>query len=218
MKVPSQERLVWALNPKTLKVKAKIQKVGKKGGWTKGRSVKLQDVEFQASAFLTETDRKILLKLRAGKLKSGHRGWLKITHSSVLEALKEHPHLYLQSGRQLRLSSDQPCLQVTEQNDVVHLKLEPAGLPGTNFALKQTVPYHHAIVIYDQDHMAFQKTLGTGGLKIASNEVGRIQSILARASQLGLKIESSCPATGELEERTLASLIAIRLYPQGGGL
>jgi SNF2 family DNA or RNA helicase len=214
----NQQRLVWALNPKTLKVKAKIQKLGKKGRWTKGRSVKLRDIEYQARAFLTDTDRKILFKLQSGNPKSGYRGWLKITHSSILEALKEHPHLYLQNGREIRLSSGEPCLQVTEQNDVLHITLEPAVSRSTNFALKQIIPYHHAIVIYGTEHMELQKTLRTGGLRISSIKVEQIQTILARASKLGLKIESSFPSGGELEERTMPSKLVVRLYPKGGGL
>ena len=100
---PENVRLVWRIDWRDgargeLRLKPVLQKQGKKGGWTAGQSVRLEDLATDDRGQFREEDRRAAAFLLADRHRTfGLPLW------SALKALVGHPHVTLTSAPQLEL-------------------------------------------------------------------------------------------------------------------
>ncbi|WP_035245644.1 DEAD/DEAH box helicase [Desulfogranum mediterraneum] len=146
------ERLVWLISIDDeygeCEIVPKLQKLGKGGKWTKGRSVALSRLSAGVNtlSFLTSQDRRVV----AAIAKSHTSSWgyysstpsYTLRESQALPALVDHPLLFWadQPSVQVELVKGEPELHVLEGANGYQLELSPLLEEGESFGLVRESP------------------------------------------------------------------------------
>ena len=194
------QRLIWLFNHSETYnfcyISPRLQVISKKGTWTKGRPVALQNL-YQNNHImegLTEQDRRVCRGIKEEYYRTSYKyGKTEYTMDNeiALPALVGHPLLFLESSPevQVELVPAEPEMQLIKENDRLKLTVFPALTSDemmvvkdtpTRFKLIRCSAKQNAII----DLLGKELTIPKSGEKLAGAVVDSLSSIITIHSDL----------------------------------
>jgi SNF2 family DNA or RNA helicase len=199
-KIVVDQRLIWLFNHSETYnfcyISPRIQVISKKGTWTKGRPVALQNL-YQNNHImeeLTEQDRRVCRGIKEEYYRTSYKyGKTEYTMDNeiALPALVGHPLLFLESSPdvQVELVSAEPEMQLTKENGRLKLTVFPARTSDEMMVVKDT-PTRFKLIRCSDKQKAIINLLGEelaiprSGEKLAGEVVESLSSIITIHSDL----------------------------------
>ncbi len=181
-------RLIWWLDPKTLALSPREQKLKKDGSWTKGNAVSLENQrDLTNYDYLTNADLKICNII----INSNKPSQSKLNAQTLLAAVN-HPALYWPNDTQQNISvtSSAPTLFITEHGK--HLKLTLQPFPDSNTSVIKESAYKINVVIFTRQHKKIANILSNKGLTVPAEAKQKVlESISSIAPSLAIHTDIS---------------------------
>ena len=220
--VASGERLVWHIEPFVARreVEPRLQKLSRKGAWSSGRLLELDEIWSKPPACADSADIKVfdaLARVSAGKMQLGYATRLELQHAAML-ALVGHPRVYLKNRPEspVELVRGAVALLVRRFPEYLELKLDPP-------------PVSHPMVLAQQDgaqvrlfdisqrHVQLGHMIDSG-LKIPLQAETQLKETLAGLAAAGLVVRSDIELEADGESSSADATLLIRLTPWGDGM
>lgn len=200
VKRDAQQRLIWLFNHSEAYnfcyISPRLQIISKKGTWTKGRPVALQNLYRNNHTMegLTEQDRRVCRGIKEEYYRSSYRyGKTEyiMDHEIALPALVGHPLVFLESspGVQIEFVLAEPEMQLIKENGRLKLTVFPPRTSDgmmvvkdtpTRFKLIRCSAEQNAII----DLLGEELTIPKAGEKLAGAVVDSLSSIITIHSDL----------------------------------
>ncbi len=203
--VEPEERLIWSVaqTPKGWEVTPKHQTQGKKGGWTKGRSL---DLHRHPPPCADEHDKAVFRLVLTGD----H------TPAKILLSLVGHPRVFHgDSGQPMEILEGHPEFQVHEVAEGLRVRIEPPCLSPTGIAVHEEGLSTLKVYRYDQLLRQFSEILGAG-LEVPTSEQASVQTLLDHLPA-GVAVASDLATAVAAEVEADCSLV-MRIRPWREGL
>ena len=231
---PADERLVWLLGGTQpgaagLFVEPRVQKLAKKGGWTKGREVALKRLfhERDTLDFLTDQDTRVCEGLESY---DQHRSWGRYAQAGyrfridrALQRLVRHPLIFLYEDPTVRveLVGGDPELRVgaTPDGTELLLQLAPPIPPGKlEVAVGRESPTRFRVVTVTEEHRRMAAILGTSGLRVPAASQDEVLAAVNAVASLVTVQSAIGGGSGDAEAVAADARPHLQLLPQGEGL
>ncbi|WPD21331.1 MAG: DEAD/DEAH box helicase [Candidatus Electrothrix scaldis] len=221
--VSAEQRLIWLFKYRphshSCSLTPKLQKITKKGTWTKGRQVGLKNLHNNHLTLdgLTDQDHRICQAIHQEYYSSGWYGYsseYEFNYDQALPALVGHPLLFLEDKPdiQVELVLSEPKLEINEEKGKLRLALSPpppSAQDETTKLIKDT-PTRFKLYRFTEQHREIGKYLGKGmsipksGAKKAQQVVESLSSMVTVLSDLDGATEAE---TREADSRPHAHIL-----------
>ena len=233
-KPSADERLVWWLggtDPASggLQLEPRLQKLSKKGTWTKGREVALKRLLDDRDSL----DCLTIQDIRVCECVSSYdeySGWRRYTHKvynfrtdRALQRLVDHPLVFMREDPAVRLElvAGEPELRVggTSDGDQLLLQLHPSFPPtGSNVVVARESATRYRVVTLTEEHRRMAAILGPSGLRVPAASRDEVLETLRAIASL-VTVQSAIGGdTGDADTVTADSRLHVLLLPQAEGL
>ncbi|WP_457552320.1 DEAD/DEAH box helicase [Desulfobacula sp.] len=203
----NSQRLIWILyhsekyNSGT--IAPRLQKLSKKGVWTKGRAVGLKNLRHnhQAMEGLTDQDRQVAGTITEYSYRSGYRSYYDVEYTfdekKALPALVGHPLLFLEDSLEspVELFMGEPEVRLRKHKGKMKLSIHPMP-PEVDESVRiiKETPTRYKVVLFSSKHTNIARVLGNTGIelpkkaeKMAGQAVASIASLVQVNSDLAIK-------------------------------
>jgi len=196
----ADQRLIWLFNHNETYnycfITPRLQKISKKGTWTKGRPVALKNLyqNHHTMEGLTEQDRRVCRAIKEEYYRTSYRyGKTEYTMDQdiALTALAGHPLLFLENSPEVRveLVSAEPEMQLIKEQGRLKLAVFPARTSDEMTVVKDTPTRFKLIRFSSQqneiiDLLGKELTIPKSGEKLAGEVVDSLSSIITVHSDL----------------------------------
>ncbi|MBW1635366.1 MAG: ATP-dependent helicase [Deltaproteobacteria bacterium] len=226
-KTDGEQRLIWlfSYNEKynSLFLEPRLQKLGKSGKWTKGRSIALKTLAAKAVGMkgLTDQDLRICSTIKQ-EVERGGWGYSRQTvyhfdENLVLPQLVDHPLLLSpESMLQVELIRAEPEMRIQKIRGKIKIFLEPQPGNDQSFAVVQESSSRYLLYHFNKNHQQLSQTLGTGMDVPAQGE--ELARRTADALSTMITVQSDIGGGTEAEEVKADATPRIQLLPAGKGL
>jgi len=207
----SEQRLIWLFSHEEqfnyTNIAPRIQKMSKKGSWTKGRPVALKTLyhDYNTMEGLTDQDQRVCQAIKEDYYRSSWRyGKTEYVLSDklALPALVGHPLLFLENspGVRVELVVSEPEMRIKKANGKLQLSIFPdtAKVDMEIMVVKDT-PTRYKIIRFTDEHMRIIQLLGEG-LTIPRSGEKMVQQVVD-------SLASVVTVNSDLETATTATLI-----------
>lgn len=227
-KAGGEHRLIWLFHyneeHSALLLEPRLQKLGKNGKWTKGRSVALKNLADKAASMegLTAQDLRICSTIKqevetGGWGYSSRRTVYRFAQELVLPQLVDHPLLFSQeSMMQIELVRAEPEMRIQKVKGKIKIFLEPQPEDDQSFAVVRETGSRYLLYHFSKNHHQLARALGDGldvpkqGEELARRTADALSALITVQSDIGGGTEA---------ERVQAnSSPHVQLLPVGKGL
>ena len=222
------QRLIWLLHYNKryniISIMPRLQKLIKKGTWTKGRSVSLKNFyeNHETMEGLTEQDRRVCLSIVTENYFDSYYSDVeyRIDEDRALSALVGHPLVFLEGDLEhpVELLDGEPEIRFREEGGGTHIAIHPS--PKTSerrVMLMSETPSRFKVIRFLPEHLKIAEILGEKGLKLpkksnemASRAVAALSSMITVNSDQALAVTAGKGDGGEIQRPML-----ILKWPQG---
>lgn len=201
LKLGMDKRLIWLLQPETLKIDLIEQRLGKKG-WSKGRKISLKKMYFEESSFeyLTDQDKQAMLGLTESNedyllswsYNNNHTYTFDL--AKTLPHLIEHPAIYHMDNPSLRLDliEAEPEVYVESEGHDFRITLSH-HLSDENFQngfiLEKEGLHRYRVLFFNEDYRNVSSIIPEQGLTLPKVAKDRVLAIIQNAKK-AIKIHS----------------------------
>ncbi|MDA3791380.1 MAG: DEAD/DEAH box helicase [Desulfobacula sp.] len=175
----SSQRLIWILfhseKYNSGHIAPRLQKLSKKGTWTKGRAVGLKNLRnnYQTMEGLTDQDRQVASTIMEYSYRSGYRGYYDVEYifdeKKVFSALVGHPLLFLEGSLEspVELFMGEPEVRLRMQKGKMKLFIHPLP-PETDDSVRviRETPTRFKVVFFSSKHANIARILGRTGIEL----------------------------------------------------
>ncbi len=199
----AEQRLVWLFNHSETYndcyITPRLQKISKKGSWTKGRPVALKNLykNHQNLGGLTEQDLRICLAIREDYYRASY-GYgsteYTIDNTIAIPALVGHPLLFLEDSPSVRvdLVEAQPEMQLVKEKGKLKLTVFPARAHENvrDVVVVKDTPTRYKYIRFSSQHdeivnvLVEELTIPKSGEKLAAKVVDALSPIITVHSDL----------------------------------
>jgi superfamily II DNA or RNA helicase len=218
-----QERLVWHIEPFVARreVEPRLQKLSRRGVWSSGRLLPLDEIAAKPPECADEHDHRVLDAMR--RVITAPRYGLTVSRSELQNAallgLVGHPRVYLTKSPETTVELElQPvALLVRSLSDHLELKLEPYPMSMPMVTAQPAGPGKVHLFHFTDRLVQLSRVIDTG-LKVPVEGQDQLQSALARLASAGLTVRSDIPLSGPSQESAADPTLRVRLSPYAEGL
>ena len=196
------QRLVWLFSYSETHnychIVPRLQKMSKKGSWTKGRPVAMKTLyhDYHTMEGLTDQDRRICQAIKEEYYRTDWRyGKTEYTldENLALPALVAHPLLFLEDSPGVRVEFVlyEPEMRIKDEKNKLTLSIFPADLGSTGeVQIIQDTPTRFKIIRFSQEHKDIIQALGKGlsvpraGEKLVRQVVDSLSSVVTVQSDI----------------------------------
>ncbi len=220
----AEQRLVWLFSHNEkysyCYISPRLQRLNKKGQWTKGRPVALKNLyrNHLTMDALTEQDHKVCRAIKEEYYRTSWRYGsteYEFNHDIALPALVGHPLLFLEDapGVRVELVLSEPELRIRKEKGKLKLSMFPSGIGSTEEKIQviKDTPTRFKVIRFTRDHDKIIEIMGDKGLIIpkAGEKLARqVADSLASVVTIHSDIETSRKAkTIEADYRPHAHII-----------
>lgn len=218
----TEQRLIWLFSHNEkynyCHLTPRLQKMSKKGTWTKGRPVALKNMyrNHLTMEGLTAQDRRVCRAIKEEYYRTSYRyGTTEYTIDDdiALPAMAEHPLLFLESSPEVRveLVPAEPEMQLTKEKGKLKLSISPTVTKDTNEVLVvKDTPTRFKVIRFSKEQHAIIDFLGKGltipksGEKLARQVIDSLSSVVTVHSDLAT---STTAKTVKADSRPHAHII-----------
>ncbi|MCB9765998.1 MAG: DEAD/DEAH box helicase [Alphaproteobacteria bacterium] len=207
-------RIAWTLRtgPDGVDLEAREQTRGKKGGWSKGRTVALSRLHGEPGsvAGMSDADLRVVAHLKARSWRS-YRGYTETEYlwgEGVWAALAGHDAVFSPDGRPLTIVRLEPSLVQEQKGGQLHVKVSPP--PGSGVVVQPVGDQGHEVVEFSPKQLELAALLG-GGLSVPKAEAPRLDALMER---MGEHFRLSAGGAGAREVDGDPRPV-VRLWPEG---
>jgi SNF2 family DNA or RNA helicase/tetratricopeptide (TPR) repeat protein len=148
----------------------RLQKMSKKGSWTKGRPMALKSLyhEFRTMEGLTDQDRRVCEAIKEEYYRTNWRNNKReytLDENMALPALVAHPLLFLEDSPGVRVEFvlSEPEMRIKDENNKLTLSIFPDYFDFTSeVQIIQDTPTRFKIIRFSQEHKDIIQALGEG--------------------------------------------------------
>ncbi len=226
----TEQRLIWLFSHNEYhnfcSVSPKMQKMSKKGRWTKGRPVALTNLykNFATLEGLTDQDRRVCQGINEEHYKTSWRYGkteYEFNDDVVLPALVGHPLLFLgeSTGPVVELVLSEPELQIREERGKLRLSLFP--MPATDeLQVVKDTPTRFKIIRFTKEHKKILSFLGKGISipKSGENKVRQVVDSLASMVTVHSDLALDTASTAKVTTRKADSRPHAHIIPWQEGI
>lgn len=221
--VATPERLVWHIEPFVANraVEPRLQRMSKRGGWSGGRLLGLEDLWVAPPACSDAHDHKVLdalQRLARGPTRFGYvtRGE---QHDAALLALAGHPRVYLKKSpdHPVELEVRPVGLSVRRFEGYLELKVEPHTASMAMVTASSAGPGKVSLFHFTERHVQLCRLIDSG-LRIPLEGEPQLRRTLAGLATAGLVLRSDIELDGEAQEGEADACLLVRLSPYSDGL
>ncbi|MEA3466916.1 MAG: DEAD/DEAH box helicase [Thermodesulfobacteriota bacterium] len=201
-KTGGEQRLIWLFHYNeeysSLLLESRLQKLGKNGKWTRGRSVALKNLAGKAGSMegLTEQDLRICSTIKKDvKIRSWGSGRQTKYHfdkAQVLQQLVDHPLLFSpESMMQVELVRAEPEMRIQKVKGKIRVFLEPQPEDNQPFAVVKESANRYLLYSFSKNHHQLARTVGTGldvpsqGEELARRTADALSALITVQSDIG---------------------------------
>ncbi len=208
----SDQRMVWLLtyleNLQSAQIAPRLQKLNKKGAWTKGRAVAMKKLyqDFTSMDWLTDQDKQICRAIEEYSYRTGYSsGYYNYTQTEyqfdvdkALTALVGHPLVYADAAVEMpvEIFEAEPEIRLKTQKGNLRMTMSPRPkFNGNSTILIRETPTRFKLVRFSEYHQMIAGLLGEKGLelpKTAQKSAVRTAASLASLVQ----VNSDLPIPG----------------------
>ena len=216
-----EERLIWLVNPKKPGAVPIVQKRGKTGKWSKGRSIALSRLyeSDKNLTFMTEQDHAAAKGLQQEHEWSryGSRPVFSWQTEKIFPALIGHPLVFLQENTNvpIELITGEIELHIDQVKAGYHLSLS-TNATRPCVILQQARPHCYSVLVFTEKEVSMSKLLTNKGLTVPEQAKDQLLTLLQR-SEANIKISSDL-AVGSLPSVAGDPTCCLQLLPVGEGL
>ncbi|HHL35256.1 MAG TPA: hypothetical protein ENJ30_12905 [Desulfobulbaceae bacterium] len=220
----AEQRLVWLFSHNEkysyCYISPRLQRLNKKGQWTKGRPVALKNLYRNHLTMdgLTEQDHKVCQSIKEEYYRTSWRYGsteYEFNNDIALPALVGHPLLFLEDahGVRVELVLSEPELRIRKEKGKLKLSMFPSGIGSTEEKIQviKDTPTRFKVIRFTRDHDKIVEIMGDKGLIIpkAGEKLARqVADSLASVVTIHSDIETSRKAkTIEADSRPHAHII-----------
>ncbi len=201
------QRLIWLLHYNRryniVGIIPRLQKLTKKGTWTKGRSVSLKNLyeNHETMEGLTEQDRRVCLSIVTENYFDSYYDDVeyRIDEDRALSALVGHPLVFLEGDLEhpVELLDGEPEIRFREEGEGTHIAMHPS--PETSLKrvmLMKETPSRFKVIRFLPEHLKIAEILGENGLKLPkkSKEMAS-RAVAALSSMITVNSDQALAAT-----------------------
>lgn len=206
------QRIAWELDLKLVNpLRVKVQKWGKKGAWTSGRKIALDDLRKHYPQDMDEHDKKVFERFAV----SAYRG--KREMGELILALVGHPRVFDKKGRTVRIAGG--SLEVSLKSSEDKFQLQSSLVTAHGIAYRKIGPTHFEVMELDERLAQFLRLLSRHqGVEVPKDKLESVAETLRGHAKNALRVSSDC-RLGESGETVAAQNdLVLRLTPEGQGL
>jgi len=226
-KTGGEQRLIWLFDYNeeyhALRLEPRLQKLGKSGKWTKGRSVALKNLAGKAVNMegLTDQDLRICSTIKqeveTGGWGYGRKTVYRFEQDQVLPQLADHPLLFSPASMTLvELARAEPAVRIQKVKGTIKVFLEPQPADNRSFAVVQETASRYLLYHFSKNHHQLSCALGTGlavpkeGEELARRTADALSALITVQSDIG--------GGTEAEKVQADATLHVQLLPVGKGL
>jgi len=226
-KTGGEQRLIWLFHydeeNNTLLLDPRLQKLGKRGKWTKGRSVALKNLAGNAVEMegLTDQDLRICATIKqdveSASWGYGRKKVYRFERELVLPRLVDHPLLFSpESMTRVELVRAEPEIHIQKTNGKIKLFLEPHPEGNQPSTVVRESGTRYLLYHFNKNHHQLARALGTGlavpgqGEELARRTADALSALITVQSDIG--------GGTEAEEVQADTTLYVQLLPAGKGL
>jgi len=201
-KTGGEQRLIWLFfyneEYNSLLLEPRLQKLGKSGKWTKGRSVSLKNLAGKAVGMkgLTNQDMRICSTIKQ-EVESGGWGYSRRTvyrfdRDLALPQLVDHPLLFSPENMlQVELIRTEPEVRIQKIKGKIKIFLEPQPENDQPFVVIQESANRYLLYHFSKTHQQLSRTLDTGldipaqGEELARRTADALSAMITVQSDIG---------------------------------
>ncbi len=201
----SSQRLIWMLyhseRYNSGHIAPRLQKLSKKGVWTKGRAVGLKNLchNHQTMEGLTDQDRQVAGTIVEYSYRSGYRGYYDVEYTfdekKAFPALAGHPLLFLEDSLEspVELFMGEPEVRLRKHKGKMKLFIHPVPPENDESVriIKET-PTRFKVVLFSSKHTNIARILGSTGIELpekAKQMAGQAVASIASLVQVNSDLE-----------------------------
>lgn len=220
--VASGERLVWHIEPFVVRreVEPRLQKMSKRGVWSSGRLIDLEEFCAKPPECADEADLRVadaLARVANSKSRLSYLLRSDLLDAALL-ALVGHPRVYLKKGPEtpVELIRDSMALLVRRYSDHLELKLDP---PPVWQPMVLARPDGARVRLFEIGPRQVELgRLVESSLKVPLEAEAELKETLAGLATAGLVVRSDIELEGDSETATADATVLVRLTPWGEGM
>lgn len=224
----AQERLVWQIKSHdywSLEIVPKLQKLGKNGNWTKGRTVGLSTLYSTPGKIpcLTDHDLRVVATLQQGSTayyQHGETPSYSFNDSKAFAALIGHPHIYVDGNFELpiELKGGSPELHVKRLVDGFALYLKPYMEDGEAYRLEQVTPTRWNYIAATDDYKKIRDIVGASITVPLAKQQEVVQTLGNIAGLVTIHSDITAERSKLGDANQASAQAYIHLFPSGDGL
>ena len=209
----SSQRLIWILyhseKYNSGHIAPRLQKLSKKGTWTKGRAVGLKNLchNHQTMEGLTDQDRQVAGTIVEYSYRSGYRGYYDIEYAfnekKAFRALVGHPLLFLEGSLEspVELFMGEPEVRLRKHEGKMKLFIHPLPpeIDESVRIIKET-PTRFKVVLFSSKHTNIARILGNTGVELPKKAKKMAGQAVASIASL-VQVNSDLAVTGSVHTK-----------------
>ena len=206
------QRVVWELDLSLVHpLKVKIQKWGKKGAWTSGRQIDLEQLGKHYPHDMDEHDKRVFERF----VVSAYRGRREV--GQLILALVGHPRLLDKKGRNLRLTRG--SAEITVKSSEESFQVQSSLITSHGIAYRKIGPTDFEVIELDERLHNFLGLLSRNrGVEVPKDRLESVAKILRGHAKFNLRVSSDCKLDESGETVEAGTELVLRLTPEGQGL
>jgi len=229
------QRLIWILHHSAKYnsgyIAPRLQKLSKKGTWTKGRAVGLKNLchNYPTMEGLTDQDKNVAAAIVEYSYRGGYRGYYDVEYAfddqRAFPALAGHPLIFLKDSLEspVELFMGEPEVRLRQYKDKMKLFIHPVPpeideTDETVRIVKET-PTRFKVVLFSSEHDSLARILGYSGIELpgkAKKMAGQALSSIASFVQVNSDI--AVPGDGRAKQTRADATPHVHIMPWQDGI